>query len=105
MLVFCGGAYVNSAEGIPSRIAADAYDLRSLEPSAHPNVAVREIRAVASPVIVVSHEPVISSIGAALMSLPAFPQFRTAQCCALENGKPTFTARADLGTVTPLFVD
>jgi phosphohistidine phosphatase len=79
--------------------------LRSLEPAAHPNVAIREIHAAGSPVIVVSHEPVISSIGAGLMSMPAFPQFRTAQCCALENGKPTFSARADLGTVTPLFVE
>jgi broad specificity phosphatase PhoE len=63
------------------------------------------MRAAASPVIVVSHEPVISSIGAFLLGLPAFPQFRTAQCCGIENGKPTFSARADLGQVQALFVD
>jgi phosphohistidine phosphatase len=79
--------------------------LRCLEPSAQPRVAGNEIRSVASPVIVVSHEPAISSLGAFLLSMPAFPQFRTAQCCALENGKPTFSARPDLGVVQPLFVD
>lgn len=79
--------------------------LRCLEPSAHPRVAANEIRGAANPVIVVSHEPAISSLGAFLLGIPAFPQFRTAQCCALENGKPTFSARADLGQVQPLFVD
>jgi hypothetical protein len=54
---------------------------------------------------VVSHEPAISAIGAFLLGLPAFPQFRTAQCCAIENGKPTFTARADIGQILPLLVD
>jgi phosphohistidine phosphatase len=81
------------------------HSLRCLEPSAQPRVAANEIRAAHGPVIVVSHEPAISSLGAYLMGLPAFPQFRTAQCCALEDGKPTFTARADLGLVQPLFVD
>jgi hypothetical protein len=40
-----------------------------------------------------------------LIGRPSFPPFRTAQCCALERGKPTFTARADLGQVLPYFVD
>lgn len=79
--------------------------LRCLEPSAQPRVAANEIRAVANPVIVVSHEPAISNLGAFLLGLPAFPQFRTAQCCGLENGKPTFSARPDLGTVQQLLVD
>jgi phosphohistidine phosphatase len=79
--------------------------LRCLEPSAQPRVASDAIRAAGEAVIVVSHEPAISAIGAFLLGLPAFPQFRTAQCCALENGKPTFTARADLGQIVPLFVD
>ena len=79
--------------------------LRSLEPAAQPQVAVNAIRSAGTAVIVVSHEPAISAIGAFLLGLPAFPQFRTAQCCALEHGKPTFTARADLGQIRPLFVD
>ena len=55
--------------------------------------------------LVVSHEPAISSLGAHLLGRPAFPQFRTAQCCAIEDGKPTFTARSDLDRVTAMFVD
>jgi broad specificity phosphatase PhoE len=68
-------------------------------------VAAAAIRSAGEAVIVVSHEPAISAIGAFLLGLPAFPQFRTAQCCTIENGKPTFTARADLGQILPLFVD
>jgi phosphohistidine phosphatase len=79
--------------------------LRCLEPAAHPRVAAAAIRSAGDAVIVVSHEPAISAIGAFLLGLPAFPQFRTAQCCTIENGKPTFTARADLGQILPLFVD
>lgn len=79
--------------------------LRCLEPSAQPRVAAAEIMARGASVIVVSHEPAISSLGAYLMSRPAFPQFRTAQCCAIEDGKPTFTARADLDRVQAYFVD
>jgi hypothetical protein len=56
-------------------------------------------------VLVVSHEPAISSIGAYILGRPAFPQFRTAQCCAIENGKPTWTARADVALVQAYFVD
>jgi phosphohistidine phosphatase len=55
-------------------------------------------------VAVIGHEPGISSLGALILGLPAFPQLRTAQCCAIEDGAPTFTARADLMTVATLFV-
>ena len=79
---------------------------RCLEPSAQPRVACSEILAAGGPsIVVVSHEPAISSIGATLLGRPAFPQFRTAQCCAIEDGKPTFTARADLNQVQAYFVD
>lgn len=79
--------------------------LRCLEPSAHPRVAATEIMARGRSVIVVGHEPAISSLGAMLLGRPAFPQFRTAQCCVIENGKPTFTARADLDHIQPLLID
>lgn len=79
--------------------------LRCLEPSAQPRVAAGEISAAGASVLVVSHEPAISSLGAYLLGRPAFPQFRTAQCCAIEDGKPSFSARADLDQVQPLFVD
>lgn len=79
--------------------------LRCLEPAAQPRVASSAILSAGGSVIVVSHEPAISALGAFLLGATAFPQFRTAQCCAIENGKPTFTVRADLGQVLPLFVD
>jgi phosphohistidine phosphatase len=79
--------------------------LRCLEPAAQPRVAASAIVAAGAAVLVVSHEPAISAIGAFLLGLPAFPQFRTAQCCAIEDRKATFTARADLAKILPLFVD
>ena len=77
---------------------------RCFEPSAHPRVAAQELMASGASVLVVTHEPAVSTLGAFLLGIPAFPSFRTAQCCAIEDGKPTFTARADLGTVQTLFV-
>jgi phosphohistidine phosphatase len=78
---------------------------RSLEPAAQPRVAAGELANLGGGVIVVGHEPSISALGAFLLGLPAFPPFRTAQCCAIEDGKPTFTARADIDQVQTLFVD
>ncbi|MGE0550793.1 MAG: histidine phosphatase family protein [Kofleriaceae bacterium] len=80
--------------------------LRCLEPGAQPRFAVNQILAsVSQSVLVVSHEPTISGLGAVLVGRPAFPNFRTAQCCAIERGKPTFTARPDLDRVQAYFVD
>ena len=79
--------------------------LRCFEPAAQPRVGASEIQAAGGCVIVVGHEPSISTLGAFLLGLPAFPQFRTAQCCALENMKPTWTARSDLDKILPFHVD
>ena len=79
--------------------------LRPLEPSAQPRVAATEVLAAGLSVIVVGHEPSISGLGAFLLGRPSFPPFRTAQCCAIEDQKPTFMARADLVQVVPYFVD
>lgn len=78
---------------------------RSLEPSSHPRVAAGEIMAAGGSVLVVSHEPLISALGAFLVGRPSFHQFRTAQCYALEDGKPLFNARADVARVEAFFVD
>lgn len=77
---------------------------RCLEPSAHPRVAAGELAALGRAILVVSHEPAISSLGAFLLGRPSFPSFRTAQCCAIEAGKPTWTARADIGQIQSYFV-
>ena len=78
---------------------------RCLEPSAMPRVAANQIAAAGMAVVVVGHEPSISSLGAYLLGRPAFPPFRTAQCYAIEEGKPTFTARADIDQVQAYFVE
>jgi len=78
---------------------------RCFEPAAQPRVAAEELYSAGAAVLVVSHEPAISTLGAFLMGRPSFPQFRTGQCCAIEDGKPTFTARPDLNQVQALFVD
>ncbi len=78
---------------------------RALEPAAQPRVAANEIAAAGGSVLVVSHEPAVSSLAAHLLGLPAFPGFRTAQCCAITSGKPVFSARADLGVVESLLLD
>jgi phosphohistidine phosphatase len=78
---------------------------RCLEPAAMPRIAASQIGAAGLAVLVVGHEPSISSLGAYLLGRPSFPPFRTAQCFALEDGKPTFTARADIDQVQPYFVE
>lgn len=78
---------------------------RCLEPSAQPRVAAQQLAASGASVIVVGHEPSISALGAFLLGRPSFPPFRTAQCCAIEDNKPTFTARADINQVQAYFVD
>jgi phosphohistidine phosphatase len=78
---------------------------RCLEPAAHPRIAATEISAAGGAVVVVGHEPSISALGALLLGRPSFPPFRTAQCCAIEDGKPTFTARADVNQVNAYFVE
>jgi phosphohistidine phosphatase len=78
---------------------------RCLEPSAQPRVAANEISVAGLAVVVVGHEPSISALGAFLLGRPSFPPFRTAQCCAIEEGKPTWMARADIAQVQTYFVD
>jgi phosphohistidine phosphatase SixA len=70
-----------------------------------PRIAATQLPATGASVVVVGHEPSISNLGAFILGRPSFPPFRTAQCFALEDGKPTFTARADIDQVQPYFVE
>jgi phosphohistidine phosphatase len=79
--------------------------LRCLEPSAQPQVAGRAVVGRGNAVLVVGHEPSLSSLGAHIMGRPSFPPFRTAQACAIEDRRPTFTARADINQVQAYFVE
>lgn len=76
-----------------------------LAPGCHPRRVIDGLAARGAAVMVVGHEPTISMLGALVMGRPSFPPFRTAQCAALDRGAPTFTARADVMTVTALFVE
>lgn len=79
--------------------------LHSLEPTAFPHVAATAVQKAGANVIVVGHEPSISGLGAYFLGRPSFPQFRTAQCYAIADAKPTFTFRPDIAQVQPYFVD
>jgi phosphohistidine phosphatase len=79
--------------------------LRALAPGTHPRPAAAAIATRGASVAVFGHEPSISMLGAFLLGLPSFPSFRTAQACAIVDGAPTFTARADLQTVRALFAE
>jgi phosphohistidine phosphatase len=98
---------VQTAELLASSLDYIAHiaSLRCLEPSAQPRVAANTIATLGASVVVVGHEPSISALGAYLLGRPSFPPFRTAQCCAIEDGKPTFTARSDIDQVQAYFVD
>ncbi len=76
-----------------------------LAPGCHPRRAAEQLGALGQAVAVVGHEPTISALGAFVLGRPAFPALRTAQCCAIEQGAPTFTARADLMRVQTFFLD
>lgn len=79
--------------------------LPALAPGCHPRRAAEEFASRGRAILVVGHEPTMSALGAYLLGKPSFPPFRTAQCSALENGAPTFTARADVMQVHALFVE
>jgi phosphohistidine phosphatase len=91
------------ADGLDSLGVVEA--LPALRPGAHPRVAATELVTRGAAVLVVGHEPTISSLGAFLLGRPAFPAFRTAQCCAIEDNVPTFSARADVMQTAALFLD
>lgn len=93
-LVAAGLDYLGVIEALPA-----------LRPGAHPRIAAEAIVQRGMAVVVVGHEPSISSLGAFLLGRPAFPPFRTAQACAIEDHAPTFTARADVMQIQPLFVE
>jgi phosphohistidine phosphatase len=79
--------------------------LPSLRPGAHPRVAAEQLQQRGLRVLVVGHEPQISTLGAYLLGRPSFPPMRTAQACAIEDGAPSFTARADIMQTHALFTE
>lgn len=79
--------------------------LRCLEPAGQPQVAAPRVLERGGAVLVVGHEPSLSSLGSFLLGRPSFPPFRTAQACAIEDRKPTFTCRSDINQTLAYFVE
>ncbi|MEO8554760.1 MAG: phosphoglycerate mutase family protein [Kofleriaceae bacterium] len=77
----------------------------ALAPGFHPRRVIDGLRARGQAIAIVGHEPTISVLTAMLLGQPAFPAFRTGQCCAIERGAPTFTARSDVMQVHALFLE
>ncbi len=67
-----------------------------LRPGAVPRVVAHELPTRGVAVAVIGHEPTISLLGAFLVAQPGFVPFRKCQVCAIENGKPLWTLRADV---------
>lgn len=79
--------------------------LPPLRPGYPARLAAEELVQRGQAVLVVGHEPGISSLGAFLLGRPSFPPFRTAQACAIVDGVPAFTSRADVAQTQALFVE
>ncbi len=79
--------------------------LPPLAPGCHPRRALEALPARGGSVAVIGHEPGISVLAALVLGKPSFPSFHTAQCAAIEQGAPTFTARADLMQIYALHVE
>ena len=87
-LVASGIDYLGLIEAMPA-----------LTPGCHPRLAAEAIVARGDAVLIVGHEPTISHLGGFLLGRPGFPQFRTGQLYAVEDARPTWTARADVAQV------
>jgi phosphohistidine phosphatase len=75
--------------------------LPSLGPERHPRHAAEEVVTRGNAILVVGHEPTIGQLGAFLLGRPGFASFRIGQLYALEDGRPTWTARPDAAQVEP----
>jgi phosphohistidine phosphatase len=69
--------------------------LPPLRPGVPPRVVAAELPARGMAVAVVGHEPGISALGALLVGRPAFPPFKKAQVCLLDQGQAGFTLNPD----------
>jgi phosphohistidine phosphatase len=87
-LVASGIDYIGLIEALPG-----------LTPGCHPRIAAEAVVARGTSVLVVGHEPDISALGGYVLGRPGFPQFRVGQLYAIEDARPTWTARADVGQV------
>ena len=62
--------------------------LPALVPGVPPRLVATELAVRGAAVAVIGHEPSISSLGALLVGIPAFPPMRPAQVSLIEDGRP-----------------
>ena len=68
---------------------------RVLAPGVPARVAAEDLRAAGDAVVVVGHEPDLSSLGATLVARPSFPSFKKAEAMLLEDGRPGWRLSPD----------
>jgi phosphohistidine phosphatase len=78
--------------------------LPALVPGVPPRVAALALASRGVKVAVVGHEPGISMLGAYLTGKPAFPPFRKAQVCLIEDGRPRWFIHPEQLERQPLLI-
>ncbi len=78
--------------------------LPSLAPGYPPRISAEALAALGVSVLVVGHEPGISSLGALLASRPSFPPFRPGQSCLLNRGVPEWLLSPETESFEPLLL-
>lgn len=75
-----------------------------LAPGVPARLAAEELPSRGGAVLVVGHEPGISSLGAWLTNRPAFPPFRKGQVTLIEDGRPGWWLDPETMRIEPLLV-
>lgn len=78
--------------------------LPSLAPGYPPRIAAETLAALGVSVLVVGHEPGISSLGALLCNRPSFPPFRPGQVCLVNRGAPEWLLSPETDSFEPLLL-
>ncbi len=73
-------------------------------PGAYPQLATRTIASLQGTVLVVSHMPTISQLGAHLVGKPSFPPFKPGQVSLLRDGRPDSKIDPERLEIEPLLL-
>jgi phosphohistidine phosphatase len=73
-------------------------------PEMPPRVALAEISTYNVDIAVVAHEPLLSALGALLVSRPSFPPFKRGQISCIEDGNPLWFIDPQFLEVKPLLI-
>jgi phosphohistidine phosphatase len=71
--------------------AGEVSVLFGLAPGFPPEVLAERISVLEHVVLLIGHEPGISTLGACLLGRPSFPPFRPGQISLIDNGLPQWT--------------